>query len=173
MSDNNGETVAFAGDVARARDRYLDLSLLGLPELVLCVAGPVLLVTLLFVPWFSVSGLATIHGHHGDVTGWQAYPVFRYFLLWCGIGWFILPWMVIRRHDDIGWRRGELTAIHGLVGITLLLLKGPAFPPGDPPGSAHIQVGYIVALLALAAFLYAGVRSADRFAPIPRRPPGV
>jgi hypothetical protein len=157
----------------RQRGRYLDLSLLGAPELVLCVAGPVLLVTLLLVPWFSVSGLATVHGHHGAVTGWQTYPILRYFLLWCGVGAFILPWMVARRHDDIGWRRGEMTAVHGLVAITLLLLNGFAFPPGNPPGSASIEVGYVIALITLAAFVYAGVRSADRFEPIPLRPPGV
>jgi hypothetical protein len=81
--------------------------------------------------------------------------------------------MVIRRHDDIGWRRGELTAIHGLVGITLLLMMGLAFPPGDPPGSTSIQIGYAVALLALSAFVYAGIKSADRFEPVPRQPPGV
>jgi hypothetical protein len=155
------------------RDRYLDLSQLGLPELVLCVAGPVLLVTLLFVPWFSVGGYASIHGHQGGVTGWQTYPILRWFLLWCAVGAFILPWMVVRRHDDVGWRRGEMTAVHGLIGIVLLLLNGVAFTPGNPPGSAHIDVGYVVALLALAAFVFAGSRSADRFEPIARKPPGV
>jgi hypothetical protein len=153
--------------------RYLDLSLLGLPELILCVAGPVLLVTLLFVPWFAVGGSADIHGHHGTVTGWQTYTVLRYFLLWCGVGAFILPWMVARRHDDIGWRRGEMTAVHGLIGITLLLLNGLAFVPGNPPGSASVEPGYVIALIALSAFVYAGVRSADRFEPVPRKPPGV
>jgi hypothetical protein len=157
----------------REPSRYLDLSLLGLPELVLCVVGPVLLVTLLFVPWFAVGGFADIHGHHGAVTGWQAYSLLRYFLLWCGVGAFILPWMVARRHDDIGWRRGEMTAVHGLIGITLLLLNGLAFTPGNPPGSAHPQVGYFVALATLAAFVYAGVRSADHHHPVPRTPPGV
>jgi hypothetical protein len=157
----------------RRHGRYLDLSLLGAPELVLLVAGPVLVVTLFFVPWFSVDGLASIHGHHGAATGWQTYPILRWFLLWCGVGAFILPWMVVRRHDDVGWRRGEMTAVHGLIGITLLLLNGVAFTPGNPPGSAHIEVGYVVALLALAAFVFAGARSADRFEPIPRKPPGV
>jgi hypothetical protein len=158
---------------AAVRTRYLDLSLLGVPELVLCIAGPVLLVTLFFVPWFSVDGTGTIHGHHGSATGWQTYTFLRYFLLWCGVGAFILPWMVARRHDDIAWRRGEMTAVHGLIGITLLLLNGLAFAPGNPPGSTHIEVGYLVALVVLAAFVYAGVRSADRHEPVPRRPPGV
>jgi hypothetical protein len=157
----------------RKRYRYLDLSLLGLPEFLLLVAGPLLLVTLFFMPWFSVDGSASIHGHHGAVTGWQTYPILRWFLLWCGVGAFILPWMVVRHHDDVGWRRGEMTAVHGLIGITLLLLNGVAFPPGNPPGNAHIEVGYVVALLALAAFVFAGARSADRFEPIPRKPPGV
>ena len=165
------ETAA-AEAARRPREPYLDLSLLRLPELTLCIAGPILLATLFLVPWFSATGNATIHGHHGPVTGWQTYTVLRYFLLWCGVGAFILPWMVARRHD-IGWRRGEMTAVHGLTGILLLVLNGLAFRPGGPAEEIHIRPGYYVALVLLAAFVYAGARSADDHAPIPRKPPGV
>jgi hypothetical protein len=48
---------------ARAQRGYLELSQLGLPELTLCAAGPILLATLLFLPWLETSGLATVHGH--------------------------------------------------------------------------------------------------------------
>jgi hypothetical protein len=163
---------ADAKQSVQRRERYLDLSLLGLPELMLCLAGPLLVATLFLVPWFSATGYGTIHGHRGPVTGWQTYTVLRYFLLWCGVGAFILPWMVARRHA-VGWRRGEMTAVHGLTGIVLLVLNGLAFRPGGPAEEIHIEVGYYLALALLAAFVYAGASSADHHAPIPRKPPGV
>jgi hypothetical protein len=155
-----------------ARRPYVDFSRLGHPEYALCVAGPVLVVALLFLPWFSATGYATIQGHRGVVTGWQTYAVLRYFLLWCGIGALILPWMVARGHD-VGWRRGDLTAIHGMTGLALLLLNGIGYPPGQPPAEIHIRFGYAVALLLMLVYIYAGARSGDRYAPIPRKPPGV
>jgi hypothetical protein len=148
------------------KHRYLDPSLLGLPELALCVVGPLLVATLFLVPWFSTTGAGSIHGHHGSVTGWQTYTILRYFLLWCGVGAFILPWMVARRHD-VGWRRGEMTA------IVLLVLNGLAFRPGAPAEEIHIRPGYYIALALLGAFVVAGASSADHHAPIPRKPPGV
>jgi hypothetical protein len=154
------------------RSRFLDLSLLGWPELALCVAGPVLLVTLFALPWFATTGLGEIHGHRGQVTGWQTYTVMRYFLLWCGVGAFILPWMVARRHD-VGWRRGEMTAVHGLVGIVLLILVGVGFPPGSPPSEIHVQVGYLIGLALMVVYVIAGAASADSHAPVPRQPPGI
>ena len=157
---------------ARVRKRYLDLSLLRWPELTLCVAGPALLATLFLVPWFSSTGHSSIHGHQGSVTGWQTYAVLRYFLLWCGVGAFILPWMVARRHD-IGWRRGEMTAVHGLAGAALLILNGIGYRPGSPMQELHLRAGYFIALALMAVFVVAGVSSADRHAPLPRKPPGV
>jgi hypothetical protein len=174
MNNLTNEAISLAG-AARSpgkKRRYVDLSLLGLPELTLCVVGPLLVATLFVVPWFSATGAGSIHGHHGSVTGWQTYTILRYFLLWCGVGAFILPWMVARRHD-VGWRRGEMTAVHGLTGIVLLILNGLAFRPGAPAQEIHIRPGYYVALALLVAFVFAGASSADHHAPIPRTPPGV
>jgi hypothetical protein len=154
-----------------ARPRYFDRSSLALPEYALCVAGPILVATLFLLPWFSATGNATIHGRHGAVTGWETYTLLRYFLLWCGVGAFILPWMVARGHD-VGWRRGDMTAVHGMAGLALLILNGVGYPPGQPPAEIHVKVGYLLALLLMGLYIYAGVRSGDRYAPIPRKPPG-
>ena len=164
-------TSAAAPTVDGKEERYLDVSQLAHPELALCAVGPILVATLLFVPWFSTSGYATIGGHRGSVTGWQTYSVLRYFLLWCGVGAFILPWMVARGHD-VGWRRGDMTAVHGMTGFALLILNGFGYPPGQPPSEVHTRVGYFLALAIMAVFIYAGARSGDRHAPIPRKPPG-
>ena len=160
-----------AGQPVVEKRRYLDPSLLGLPELTLCLAGPLLLITLLLLPWFSTTGSDAINGHHGALTGWQTYAVLRYFLLWCAVGAFILPWMVARRHD-IGWRRGEMTAVHGIVGVVLLILNGLAFRPGTAMEGTHLEVGYWLALGLLCMFILAGARSAEVHTPLPRKPPG-
>jgi hypothetical protein len=152
-------------------NRYFDRSRLGAAEYALCIAGPILLATLFLVPWFSATGNATIHGRSGEVTGWQTYSILRYFLLWCGVGAFILPWMVARGHD-VGWRRGDMTAIHGMAGLVLLVLNGLGYRPGQPPADVHFEIGYWIALVLMAVYIYAGVRSGDRYAPIPRKPPG-
>jgi hypothetical protein len=80
--------------------------------------------------------------------------------------------MVARGHD-VGWRRGDMTAVHGMAGFGLLILNGLGYKPGQPPAEVHIRVGYVIALLIMAVFIYAGVRSGDRHAPLPRKPPGM
>lgn len=163
---------AAAGPIAAPRRHYLELPLLDWPELVLCLAGPALLFMLFSVPWFSTTGYGAIHGNHGVLTGWQTYPVMRYFLLWCGVGAFILPWMVARRHV-VDWRRGEMTAVHGLTGIVLLVLNGVGFPPGSPPSEIHIRIGYLIALALMIVYVVAGAASADHHLPVRRQPPGI
>lgn len=106
------------------------------------------------------------------MTGWQTYGVLRYFLLWCAVGAFILPWMVVRRHH-VAWRRGEMTAIHGLVGGVLLLLNGVGYRPGTPAAEVHSRPGSWIALALMALYALAGARSADDHVPLPRKPPGI
>jgi hypothetical protein len=152
--------------------RYLNLSELGTSEYMLMVAGPLLLVSLFLVPWFTATGAASIDGHHGAVTGWQTYGPFGYFLVWCGAGSYILPWIVARGHQ-LGWDRGEVTSIHGLIGIAVLLLFGLGFRPGHPSGLIRIDAGYWVALLALLTIVGAGATRARLTAGPTRKPPGV
>jgi peptidoglycan/LPS O-acetylase OafA/YrhL len=130
------------------------------------------LVALFALPWFQTTGYGQIHGHRGVLTGWETYTVIRYFLLWCGVGAFILPWMVARRHE-VDWRRGEMTAVHGLIGIVLLVLAGIGFPPGQPTSEIHVRYGYLVALVLMVVYVVAGASSADHHVPIPRKPPGI
>jgi hypothetical protein len=76
------------------RRRYLELSRLGAPEYILCIAGPVLLAAM-FLPWFQTAGSGGITGHSGAVSAWVAYPAsINGYLVWLGIGSFILPWIV-------------------------------------------------------------------------------
>jgi hypothetical protein len=156
---------------ATATAHYLNPSELRAPEYMLMIAGPVLFTALFFIPWFTATGSASINGHHGAVTGWQTYGPFGYFLLWCAVGSYILPWIVARGHE-LGWDRGELTSIHGLIGIGVLLLFGLGFRPGHPSGLIRIDAGYWIALLALLALVCAGAARARLTAGPARKPPG-
>jgi len=162
-----------AGSHARAEaGRYLNVHELGAPEYMLMIAGPVLFVSLLFIPWFTATGSGIINGHHGSVTGWQTYGPFSYFLVWCAVGSYILPWIVARGHR-LSWDRGEMTSIHGMVGIVVLVLFGIGFRPGHPAGLIHIDAGYWIALLALLTLVAAGATRARLTAEPTRKPPGV
>jgi hypothetical protein len=150
---------------------FFDLSKLGWPEVILCVEGIVLLATLFLVPWFSTSGYGRINGHSGSVTGWQTYPLLRYFLLWCAVGAFILPWIEARGHE-LSWPRGEMTMVHGVAGVGLLIFDGLGFRPGSPADQTRIQIGYVIGLLAMVALIIGGGWRAQLAAPTRRKPPG-
>jgi hypothetical protein len=157
---------------ARRHESFLDLSQLGWPEFILCAEGIVLLLTLFFVPWFSTTGYGPIKGHSGDITAWQTYTILRYYLLWCGVGAFLLPWIEARGHH-LSWPRSEMTMIHGVAGFGLLFLAGPEFRPGTPSGEIHIQIGYPVGLLAMVALTVRGSWRARLAAPPTPKPPGL
>lgn len=161
-----------AGSAPAERRPFLEVSRLGWPEVILCVEGPILLASLFFLPWFSATGNGEIHGHHGNVTGWETYGVLRYFLLWCGVGSFILPWIIARGHE-LSWPRGQLTMVHGVTGFVLLVLNGLGFRPGEPSSEIHIEIGYVVGLAAMVAATVAGAWRAHLSGPPIRKPPGM
>jgi hypothetical protein len=154
---------------ARRHETFLDLSQLGWPELILCLEGIVLLLTLFFIPWFSTTGYGRFNGPSGDVTGWQTSTIL---LLWCGVGAFILPWIEAHGHH-LSWPRGEMTMVHGVAGFGLLFFAGLGFWPGAPSGQIHIQIGYVIGLLAMIALTVGGGRRAPLAAPATRKPSGV
>jgi hypothetical protein len=152
---------------------YFSLSRTGRPELLLCVTGPILLVSLFLLPWFETSGLGEIAGQTGSVTGWEAYPsALKYFLLWCGVGSFLLPWIVARGHQ-LSWPPGMLTMIHGVFGFGVLFFYGLGYKPGDPDAAISIAPGYVVGLLTMLTIIVAGQWRAHIAAPPTRTPPGV
>jgi hypothetical protein len=152
---------------------FFSLSRTGRPELLLCVTGPVLLVSLFLVPWFNTSGYGEIAGQTGSVTAWDAYPgALKYFLLWCGVGSYLLPWIVARGHT-LSWPPGQLTMVHGVVGFGVLFMYGIGFRPGEPDAAISIAPGYVVGLLAMVAIIVAGTWRAHLAAPPQRTPPGL
>ena len=136
------------------------------------MASGVLLVISTFLPWFSTNRLnehSKIQGHHGMANAWEAFDFLQYALVLIAIVPFILAWIVMRGHE-VGWNRGELTAILGFIALLLILLNGIIL---GQPGTVEIslQWGYPIALLAAVGILMGG--ALRQYEAMEKQPPGV
>jgi hypothetical protein len=143
---------------------------------VVAMVGGALLALAVFLPWYSTGNENSSIGGHSrvanqDFSAWQVLPVFRFLLLLAAIAPFILAWIIVRQHA-LSWPRGELTAVVGLSALTLILVKGFIFKPGEPTGQISLSYGYFLALIASILILIgAFVRSTEIGRT--RKPPGV
>jgi hypothetical protein len=143
---------------------------------VVAMAGGALLALAVFLPWYSTGNANSSIGGHSrvadqDFSAWEVLPVFRFLLLLAAIAPFILAWIIVRQHA-LSWPRGELTAVVGLSALTLILVKGFIFKPGEPTGQISLAYGYFLALFASILILVgAFVRSTEISKA--RKPPGV
>jgi hypothetical protein len=143
---------------------------------VVAMVGGALLALSVFLPWYATGNANS--SIYGDCVGadkscaaFEVLPVFRFLLLLAAIAPFILGWIIVRRHA-LSWPRGELTAVVGLAALTLILVKGFIFKPGEPSGQISLTWGYFIALIG-AILILAGafVRTTEIGAA--RKPPGV
>jgi hypothetical protein len=137
------------------------------------VAGGLLLVVAVFLPWYGTSDNpnAEIDGARGDFSAWDVHPILRWLLLAAAAAPLILAWIVLRDHE-LSWPRGELTALVAMIGLGLVLYVGIVTRPGDPRSQISLQLGWFLTVVALALMLAGG---AKRAAEVERRrkPPGV
>jgi len=144
-------------------------------EVVAMIGGGLLAISV-FLPWYSTGNANTSIGGHQhvanqDYSAWEVLPVWRFLILLAAIAPFILGWIIVREHA-LSWPRGELTAVIGLTALTLILVKGFIFKPGEPTGQISLAYGYFLALFASILILVgAFVRSTEIGRA--RRPPGV
>jgi hypothetical protein len=129
--------------------------------------GGLLIVSLLFLPWYSLSHLAgneraTQHAwicgaNDYSCTGFETFPVNRWLLLLAALAPLILGWIIVRGHK-LSWPPGELTMVAGFVATILILYNGIIDKPGK--GTAEIGIsldyGYWLALLASIAIAATG-----------------
>jgi hypothetical protein len=137
------------------------------------VAGGLLLVIAVFLPWYGTSENpnAIIDSGRGDFSAWEVHPILRWLLLAAAAAPLILAWIVLRDHE-LSWPRGELTAVVSLVALGLVLYAGIVSRPGEPRSQIALQIGWFLALVANVLMLVGG---AKRSAEVERRrkPPGV
>lgn len=150
----------------------MDFSELRKGEIAAALGG-VVLVLAVFLPAYSPSDnkFASVAGGNDPASIWDANSISRYLLLLAAIAPIILVYIVIRRHE-LSWPRGELTAVIGLVAVTLLFWHGVIQRPGEPAGEVSLSYGWYLAFLgALAIAVGGAVRAAT--SERRRKPPGV
>ena len=147
----------------------MDLSKLSRSEWLGLAASALLVVAVLFLPWFGLShdtparatpdGAGSLCGPgEFTCTGFETFPVLRWLLLAAAAAPWILAWIVVRGHK-LSWPPGELTMTVGFTAFLLIAYNGIIDPPGS--GNQEIgvskEIGYYVALLAALGIAAAGI----------------
>lgn len=159
----------------------MHFSKLSRSELLGMVAAAVLVIAVLFLPWYDLAqtpgrenGEDFICGT-GDYTctGFETFPILRWLLLAAAAAPFILAWIVIREHK-LSWAPGELTMVVGFTAFVLIAYNGLIDTPGSELAEIGVskEWGYYVALLASAGIAASGIgRSMEEQKQV-RKPPG-
>lgn len=147
------------------------------------VASALLVLSLLFLPWFSLTDApqrvqqdAWLCGE-GELscTGFDTFPILRWVLLAAALAPPILAYILVRGHKT-SWPAGEMTMVIGFVAFALILYNGiidiPA-PKTAPEFGESLKWGYGVALLAALGIAATGFfRSTEERGAVQRKAPG-
>jgi hypothetical protein len=148
------------------------------------VASLALIVSILFLPWFSLETGDVVRAQVDDewvcgvgdtsCTGFETFPILRWLLLLAALAPAILGWILLRGHK-LSYPPGEMTMIAGFSALILIGYNGIIDKPGT--GQAEIGVsldyGYWIALLATVAIAAVGyLRSMESGARQKRKAPG-
>ena len=167
----------------------MDLSRLDRNRTLLGAAASLLLIiSILFLPWFSVelnpqrqiggpdyNPDAFICGE-GDFecTGFETFPIARWLLLLAALAPAILGYILIRGHK-LSYPPGEMTMISGAAAFVLILYNGIIDRPGSDVAETGIGLdyGYFIALLSAGAITVVGfLRSQESGGRQQRKAPG-
>lgn len=152
-------------------------------EVVGIIAGAVVIASLLFLPWFSLSDVPTRPEQNawicgtGDFTctGFDTFPILRWLLIAGSIAPLILAYILLRRHK-LSWAPGEMTMVVGFTATVLIAYNGLIQTPEPESGIVYgttLEYGYYIALLAAIAISAAGyLRSLRSGARQGRKAPG-
>jgi hypothetical protein len=150
------------------------------------VASLLLIVSILFLPWYTLeenpqrtagdtSEEAWVCGV-GDYecTGFETFPILRWLLLLAALAPPILAWILVRGHK-LSWAPGEMTMVAGFAATVLIVYNGIIDRPGSGPGETGVGLDYGYWLALLAAIVIAGTgftRSVESAPRQTRKAPG-
>ena len=130
------------------------------------IASLLLLVAILFLPWYSYD-LAGVEKtadpddwlcgvNETSCTAWETFPILRWLLLLLAVAPLILAYILVRGHK-LSYPPGEMTMISGFAGAVLIFYNGVIDKPGKGPAEIGLGLdwGYWIALVA--AIVIAGV----------------
>ena len=152
-------------------------------ELVGVVASVALVVSLVFLPWYSLADTPTrmagdgfiCGSSHLSCTGFATFPLMRSAIVGVAVASPALAYIMLRGHS-VGWPLGEVTMMAGALGVVLIAYNGIIDRPGIGVEEAGISLayGYVIALVASMAIALSGMmRAAEMGGQRARRPPGV
>jgi hypothetical protein len=147
------------------------------------VASVLLILSILFMPWYSLTDVperadqgAWLCGtDEFSCTGFETFPIMRWLLLAAALAPLILAWIIVRGHK-LTWPPGEMTMVVGFTAFVLVLYNGIIDKPAPSKGiefGESLDWGYWVALLATLVIAATGFfRSAQERGPVQRKAPG-
>ncbi len=131
------------------------------------LGGGLLLLSLLFLPWYSLTDTDTA-GRNRDAwicgegefecTGFETFPILRWLLIAAAFAPLILAWILVRGHK-LSWAPGEVTMVVGFAAITLIGYNGIIDRPAPDDGTEFgigLSYGYWLALLGAIAIAATG-----------------
>jgi hypothetical protein len=138
----------------------MDFSRLDLNRVILgATSGVLLLVSLLFLPWYSYDRTSSVDFPDSDewicgvgdtsCTGFDTFPILGWLLILAALAPLFLAWILVRGHK-LSWPPGEMTMVAGFAALVLIAYNGII----DKPGSGRAEIGlgldygYWIALLA-------------------------
>ena len=147
------------------------------------VASVLLIISILFLPWFSLTDVperaeqnAWVCGE-GDFscTAFETFPILRWLLLLAALAPAILGYILIRGHK-LSYPPGEMTMLAGFAATVLIAYNGIIDKPAPDDGlefGTSLDWGYWVALLAAIVIGAVGfARSLESGARQGRKAPG-
>jgi hypothetical protein len=167
----------------------MDFSRLNRGRVVVGAAASILLiVSILFLPWYSldhnpqrvVGGAdfnpdAFICGQDDfSCTGFETFPILRWLLLLAAVAPLILGWILVRGHK-LSYPPGEMTMLAGFIAFVLIAYNGIIDKPGSGPAEIGISLdyGYWIALISAVVIAIVGyTRSVESAPRKTRKAPG-
>jgi hypothetical protein len=167
----------------------LDLSRLNRNRVLIGgLASILLVVSLLFLPWYSLeSNPQRVEGSPDfnpdaficgtsdfECTGWEAFPINRWLLLLVALAPLILGYILARGHK-LSWAPGEMTMVAGFAALVLIGYNGIIDRPGTNVAETGVGLdfGYWLALVAAATIAATGFgRAMESGGARARRAPG-
>jgi hypothetical protein len=130
------------------------------------IASLLLIVAILFLPWYSLTDVpereatgAWVCGEGNfECTGFETFPILRWLLLLTAIAPLILAYIIVRGHK-LSYPPGEMTMIAGFAAAVLITYNGIIDKPAPEEGvefGTSLSYGYWVALLAAIAIAVVG-----------------
>jgi hypothetical protein len=146
-------------------------------------ASLLLVISVLFLPWYSLTdtperaeqGSWLCGTNDFSCTGFETFPILRWLLLLLALAPAILAWILIRGHK-LSYPPGEMTMVAGFAGMVLIGYNGIIDKPAPEDGlefGISLDYGYWIALVAAIVIAGTGfMRSLESGARKERKAPG-